>query len=269
MSQITLYKGIIMHKTTLCALVCLTSISFAVLQAMERPSKRHAFCEESTSEEPNTPFTVPIADQYAHAEQDELNRRLFAAALCPSSFAGDAIESLISKGANPNTCNQFGDSALHVAVAARNFFSVKALIEAGAQPNVLNSRRLSPLHYAIDTQGGQSTCARFFIIKLLILKDAQKWRPPEYSPLKHAVVHGDKAACLGILSTMPNVPASRKLSAAIREELLKLELELSLPDAHNVTLQQDALQRGFDDIAALVDQNNTQQFRNMLLGSSI
>lgn len=243
---------------------------------MDRPSKRRASSTETTSEQAATIYThhafnntVPSADHYSQHEQEELNRRLFAAAFCPYSFAGDAIQSLIRRNANPNTCNQVGNSALHVAVAADNFFSVKALIEGGAQPNVLNTWHLSPLHCAIDTGKVKNKYARSVIIKYLIHHGADKWITPEYSPLKHAVVHGDKAACISILSTMPNVPAREQLPDAVRKELLKLKLELLLPDENNITMQQDAEQRGFNDIAVLVDKDNIQQFTNMLLGSSI
>ncbi len=248
-----------MHKTTLFALACLTYSPFAALLAMERPLKRHA---------PESQALQPKFNTFER--QQALNQALLFNATCPYWSAGDIIQSLIAEGANPNTCDQFGNSALHFAADVGNFLAVKALVKGGAQPNVINAHRLSPLHCAVDTQREKTKSVRSVIIKYLILKGADKWITPEYSPLKYAIVHGDKAACISILSTISTQYTSRQLlSLRVRSELLKLKLELSLPDENNVTMQQDAERRGFYGIATLVDAGKTDQFVNRLFGSAI
>lgn len=201
-----------------------------------------------------------------------LNETLYDAAQNLQGMAAyNIIRTCVAHGADPNTCNHEGDSALHAAASADNFYGAQALVDSNAEINISNAHRMTPLHAAIDTQPEKTKSARWLIIKLLIAHGADKWLTPEYSPLKHAVMHGDHCSAVALLSTLSKNEYGNEESLAhrIERELEELRTELSRTDNKRRTLQQVAQQMNEPDIAALVDPNNTQQFRSMLLGSGI
>ena len=54
------------------------------------------------------------------------------------------VSYLLSKGANPNTVDSSGDSAVHYAAAYGWYFCLKALLDAGANPDPPNDWKVRP-----------------------------------------------------------------------------------------------------------------------------
>lgn len=233
----------------LTGFLCVVMMHHPELQAMKRP--RHG-----------------NSNPRLHLHQTP-NQSLFIAAHDASATTAATIEGLVTAGADPNTRDTSGVSALQVAAHVGSFHAVRALLENGADVNVWDNHRRTPLHAAIDIKPCKTKHARSAIIKFLLAHGANKWLIPEYSALEHAVLHGDEAACIGLLSTLSEDATEIRLGILVQRDLAQLKTELSKPVDQQYTLQQIALQKGFTKIAALVDPNNTQQFKSMLLGSRI
>lgn len=65
----------------------------------------------------------------------------------------DTILCLIQHGAEPNSLDMSGVSALHRAVRTRSSMAVRALIENGADPLLKNGNGSTPLHLAVQNTG--------------------------------------------------------------------------------------------------------------------
>lgn len=61
------------------------------------------------------------------------------------------VRTLLEKGVNVNSRNEFGETALHIAVKNEIITPVKMLLEAGADVHIVDSYRLTPLKMAYDT----------------------------------------------------------------------------------------------------------------------
>ena len=62
----------------------------------------------------------------------------------------DAIQKLVSEGANPNAKDMGGRTLLHIAISRNDKYMVKNLIDAGADPNGIDENKSPPLHLAIS-----------------------------------------------------------------------------------------------------------------------
>ncbi len=231
------------------AFLCIAMMHQPALNAMKRPRKGNS-----------VPQIAP----------GPLNATLYNAAKnLQGQAAYNTIMEFVALGADPNACNAEGESALHAAANAGNFHGVKALVDANAEVNIWDQRRTTPLHAAIDTQHAKTKRTRWAIIKYLVANGADKWLTPEYSALKHAVIHRDELACSALLTTLSKNETGESLVTLVQKELNNLATELNKTDAQQRTLHQIAHQMDEPNIAALVDPENTQQFRTMLIGSGI
>eukprot|EP01125_Pyxidicula_operculata_P018546 TRINITY_DN6599_c0_g1_i3.p1 TRINITY_DN6599_c0_g1~~TRINITY_DN6599_c0_g1_i3.p1 ORF type:complete len:2657 (+),score=665.91 TRINITY_DN6599_c0_g1_i3:42-8012(+) len=84
-----------------------------------------------------------------------------------SSHSAKILEFLLSKKANPNTCDDNGDTPLHIACAKRNIGLVEILLKYKANVNAKNYKHLTPLHTAI-TNASQTISASFSLEEILI-----------------------------------------------------------------------------------------------------
>lgn len=77
-------------------------------------------------------------------------------ALHRAAFWGydDAIEDLVSEGADPNSTDAQGETPLHKAARLGNTSAIEALVKLGASVDTPNAVGLTPLHWAALT--GQS-----------------------------------------------------------------------------------------------------------------
>jgi ankyrin repeat protein len=65
----------------------------------------------------------------------------------------EAIEYLVSVGADPNALDSSGVAPLHRAVRTRSLPAVRALLDGGANPRAPNKAGSTPLHLAVQTTG--------------------------------------------------------------------------------------------------------------------
>jgi ankyrin repeat protein len=96
----------------------------------------------------------------------------------PSAQA-ETIEYLISVGADPNSLDRSGVSALHRAVRTRSLAAVRALVDGGADLRKPNKGGSTPLHLAVQTTGRggsgspRATEQQVGIVRLLLERGAQ------------------------------------------------------------------------------------------------
>ncbi len=241
-----------MQKVALCMLSVLMHNS---IYSMENEAKR--VCRRN-----NTQVDLSAAQRAERQRKQWLTNNLFELSASTEELASLFIKDYIRQGADPNWCDHNGVSPLHRSIEAGNLPVAHVLISARARIDKLTNDRLTPLHSAVRAT---SPLKRGGLIRYLIACGAQKWQTPEYSPLRLAVERGDYMACIALLSSL-SVPAFQTtVEAHVAEELHKLKIELTLPDENGLTLQQLALDRGFQAIAHLVDPNKIGQFRDALL----
>lgn len=123
----------------------------------------------------------------------------------------NAVSVLVELGADVNTSDQFGRTALWLAVKNRDLVIVESLLRAGAEPNADTTFGSSPLVAAIR-QGDSAT-----IRLLLAMGGNPRSKVANSTALFEAVVHG-KVDMLRLLLDHPGV---RPLAAIEREELLR------------------------------------------------
>jgi ankyrin repeat protein len=107
-------------------------------------------------------FGRPIAELLvAHGANCRAKNRRGAA---PLHYAADAnhwnptaqadlVEYLISVGAEPDSVDNSGVTALHRAVRTRSLAAARALLDGGADPRQRNKSGSTPLHLAVQTTG--------------------------------------------------------------------------------------------------------------------
>jgi hypothetical protein len=78
----------------------------------------------------------------------------------------DQVKSQLSAGADLNSKNRLGWTALHTAIRNRRTEIIKLLIDKGADVNAKDNRGRTPLHFAVET--GQKD-----IVEMLIAKKAE------------------------------------------------------------------------------------------------
>jgi ankyrin repeat protein len=78
----------------------------------------------------------------------------------------ELIAILKSRGISLNETDNYGNSALHLAILSGDTLYAESLINAGAELNVLNGLKLSPLHLAVILNNGKAA-------KSLIFKGAE------------------------------------------------------------------------------------------------
>ena len=71
------------------------------------------------------------------------------------------VNAWIKSGADVNIADEYGTTALFIAIWKEDLTTVKKLIEAGADVNIVNNDCTSPLREAV--QGGLDTCLDMLI----------------------------------------------------------------------------------------------------------
>jgi ankyrin repeat protein len=78
----------------------------------------------------------------AAAQNRNINFDMLQAARAGSEAT---VRALLDQGANPNSRNRFGDSALNTAARTGNLGMAKLMVERGADVNLANLARVTPL----------------------------------------------------------------------------------------------------------------------------
>ena len=117
--------------------------------------------------------------------QDELNKQLWDAAQ-----AGDTatVTTLLQQGADVNTANTSGVTALHAAIAAGSFPTVMQLVKKGANVNAATATGWTPLHHA--ARFGRADAANYLLQQGANPK-ATTLGTPAKTPVQMALDQGD------------------------------------------------------------------------------
>ena len=120
----------------------------------------------------------------------------------------DEVRQLLAGGVSANEPNEFGATAVHVAVLCGRTEPLRALLEAGGDPNRATPAGLTPLHLAVGRGDAEA-------IRILLQHgakadqgDARGRTPLHYAQQTHQV---DLARLLGGSASGPgDVPPSRE-----------------------------------------------------------
>jgi len=147
----------------------------------------------------------------------------------------EAIEFLLNNGANVNTCNQKGDSALHAAASSSSKDAVKLLVHGGANIRAVNAKGENPLHIAARSGDFRS-------VKCLLQAKAQVREvcSEGKTALHEACLHGTRELVKLLIEHKANVNAAsgsgmscfecalRRKNLSIIDELTDNGLDLNL-----------------------------------------
>jgi ankyrin repeat protein len=101
-----------------------------------------------------------------------------------------AAKILMDEGADPNICDDPGQSSLHLAILATRetfkvFWWLQFLLQSGALPDTQDRNGKTPLHLISNLRGNADTCGRILISSgaKIDLKDSQSREPVYYAAL--------------------------------------------------------------------------------------
>ncbi len=206
--------------------------------------------------------------------QKELDEQLLFASYTDQPNLKTLTE-LLENGADANTHDDTGATALHVAAYVGNVDAANLLLKHGANPNAECTNVIAgptPLHYA--TYRAQVPKAAI-IIALIEAGANKKVRSINNgdTPLFQAMLHQGPAEVLALLTTIKTHCKERNLLASTEQKLAyeMKELETLLLIANNARLlpYDLAMRRKRFNIAALVDPHNSVQHRQALIDSIV
>ena len=183
-------------------------------------------------------------------EEGSLSRQLVAAV---KDRDPSAVKSYLDRGADPNSRNSYGDSALIWAVERRAHGLVAELLNRGADPNLAGSYGRAPLHWAC-------AAAESEMVKMLVAKGAEVNHLDEgsFTGLMRSAAANDEISLRYLLKngadpTILNMNGQSALSLAIKngsldviEPLVLAGSDLDSGGENGRTVLQEILGLGYE-----------------------
>ncbi len=126
-------------------------VAYSVMGETPSENLPQAPADQTKADDPvSIPAQTPL--QFSEEIQEEVKNMPEFHKVIDSQDANLVLAELM-KGADPNTTNRYGYSALHWALigagyTTKTFGIVQVLLDFGANPNQVNNKGFTPLHYA-------------------------------------------------------------------------------------------------------------------------